>query len=170
MRQSSGSMNAELGLLFTKSAPRGDTGPSCAVEVCIMNNIILTLGGLFSLSAVSPAFSAEFPLGANDFDAWKEATAQAMELDFLTTSSQDVRALFGEPRTVGDSDYDDTYVYSYYCPINLPQLQRLRQVYPQNQRERIWILLEFKFYKKDDKLMRVQLVPFESPIPIPEAG
>lgn len=93
-----------------------------------------------------------------------------MELDFLTTTSQDVRALFGEPRTVSNSDHDDTYVYSYYCPNNLPQLQRLRQVYPQNKRERIWILLEFKFYKKDDKLMCVRLVPFESPIPIPEAG
>ena len=130
-----------------------------------MNNIILTLGSLFSLMAVAPAFSAVFPLGANDFDAWKEATAQAMEPDFLTTTSQDVRALFGEPRTVGDSEHDNTYVYSYYCPNNLPRLQRLRQVYPQNKRERIRLLLEFKFHKKDDRLMCMRLVPCESPRP-----
>lgn len=108
MRQSGEGMDAEFGLLFTKRAPKDDTGPSCAVDVCIMNNIILTLGSLFSLMAVAPAFSAVFPLGANDFDAWKEATAQAMEPDFLTTTSQDVRALFGEPRTVGDSEHDNT--------------------------------------------------------------
>lgn len=130
------------------------------VALIFMKNLLICT---LSLMTIVPAMSVEFPLKENDFDGWSEAISKAMELDFLTTTSHDVRALFGDPEMVGNYDYK--YSYSYYCPDNLPQLQRLRQVYPQKKRKRIWILLEFDFSKKDDKLMRVKLEPFETPIP-----
>lgn len=112
---------------------------------------------------IASALAVGFPLGENDFAQWNEAVSKAMELDFYTTTSRDVVTMYGPPQTDCNLGYGH-HIYYYYCPDNLPKLQRLQQSSPHG--DRMWICLGFHF-NEHNKLISVELTQFEIPEPEP---
>ncbi|MBQ7024603.1 MAG: hypothetical protein IJN29_13560 [Akkermansia sp.] len=112
------------------------------------------------MSIVS-AHPARFPLGENDFIQWDDAVTAAISFDFLTTSSLDIISIYGKPRTIG-SYSEGSYVYYYYCPSNLPKLERLRQQVSDNEKDRMTIRLCFGF-NENHQLISVEIQSFAVP-------